>query len=266
MIGWLRTSAVLLVVGLVTPPLALLQYLAVKTGVLDDVIPSLWHRFMVKMLGLRLHVHGRMADRRPLLLAGNHISWIDIMVIGAAAKVNFIAKSEVSGWPGIGILAYLQRSVFVERERRGRSGAQASEIAERLKRGDVMFLFAEGSTGDGNMLLPFKTTLFGAASMAVDQGVAQSVAIQPVAIAYTRLHGMPMSRRHRMGVSWIGDSPMLPYLAALVREGGVDVEVHFGEPVDYGPGANRKAVAQEVERRVQDMFTRALRAPRPSRG
>jgi hypothetical protein len=76
MISWLRASAVLLLVALVTPPLALLQYLAVKTGVLDDLLPNLWHRFIVRIVGLRLHVHGRMADRRPLLLAGNHISWM----------------------------------------------------------------------------------------------------------------------------------------------------------------------------------------------
>lgn len=267
MIGWLRVAGALLVVAVVTPPMALVQLVAVRTGLFDDrLLPNLWHRFILNILGFRLHVHGAMSDRRPLLLAANHVSWTDIMVVGAAAKVNFVAKSEVSGWPGVSILAYLQRTVFVERDRRGRSGEQAGEIAGRLRQGDAMFLFAEGSTGDGNLLLPFKTTLFGAASMTVGQGVAESVAIQPVAIAYTRIHGLPMGRRHRLRASWIGDTPLFPHLVALLREGGVDVELHFGEPVEYAAGSSRKAVAREVERRVRQMFVAAMRAPRPSRG
>jgi len=262
MIGWLRASAVLVVVALVTPSLALLQLLAVRTGWFDErVLPSLWHRFILRMLGMRLHLHGRMSERRPLLLASNHVSWTDIMVLGSAARVNFIAKAEVAGWPGIGILAHLQRTVFVERERRRKSGEQAVEIAGRMRRGDPMVLFPEGSTGDGNSLLPFKSTLFGAASMAIGDASGETVVIQPVAIAYTRFHGMPMGRRHQMRAAWIGDTGLMPHLLALIREGAMDVEVHFGEPVEYDPGSGRKHAAREVERRVRAMFTAALRDP-----
>ncbi|MDP1363256.1 hypothetical protein, partial [Klebsiella variicola] len=81
----------------------------------------------------------------------------------------------------------------------------ANEIGARLAKGDAMVLFAEGTTGDGNMVLPFKTTLFGAASMAIAEGAADEVFIQPVAIAYTRLHGVPLGRRWRPVASWIGD-------------------------------------------------------------
>lgn len=264
MIGWLRISAVLLSVALVTPPLAVLQYLAVKAGRFDRAIPRLWHGFVLRLLGIRVHVLGRIAAERPLLLASNHISWTDIMVLGAVADVNFIAKSEVSGWPGISILAYLQRSVFVERERKRKSGDQAGEIAARMRRGDAMVLFAEGSTGDGNLLLPFKSTLFGAAALAA-QAEGAPVIVQPVVIAYTRFHGMPMNRQHRTFASWTGDTSLLPHLLALMREGAVDVEVHFGEPMPYEASANRKALAREIERRSRDIFVGALRAPRGGR-
>lgn len=265
MIGWLRASAALLAVLVVTPPMALLQLLAVRTGWFDDrILPNLWHRFILKLLGIRVHVVGEMSRRRPLLLAANHISWTDIMVLGAAARVNFIAKSEVSGWPGIGILAHLQRTVFVDRERRRKSGEQAGEIAGRMRSGDPMVLFAEGSTGDGNLLLPFKSTLFGAASMAIEEGASDGVAIQPVAIAYTRFHGMPMGRRHMMRAAWVGDAPLLPHLLGLIREGALDVELYFGEPVEYGGTAGRKAAAQETESRVRAMFVRARREPHPA--
>ena len=83
--------------------------------------------------------------------------------------------------------------------------------------------------------------------------------VQPVAIVYTRLHGMPMGRRHRARASWIGDQSLVPHLAGLLREGGIDVELHFGEPVAFGLDADRKQVAREVENRVKAMVTAALR-------
>src|SRR5690606_12630108 len=140
-----------------------------------------------------------------------------IMVVGAAADINFVAKSEVSGWPMIGTLAHLQRTIFVEREKRGKSGEQAGEIARRMAAGDPMMVFAEGVTADGNLMLPFKSTLFGAARYAIESG-AQAVAVQPVAIVYTRLHGMPMQRQHRPHVAWIGDRLLAPHIVALLRE------------------------------------------------
>lgn len=258
----MRVALALAAVATATPPLMLYQALALRTGLLDARrAPRAWHRLVTRLLGLRIHVHGRLATSRPLLIAANHISWTDIMVIGSLADVHFIAKSEVATWPVMGTFARLQRSVFVERERRGRAGRQANEIAGRLAGGDPMVLFAEGTTGDGNMMLPFKTTLFAAAQMALRESGADTVAIQPVAIAYTRLHGLPMGRQHRGKVSWIGDQDLVPHLIGLLREGAIDMEVHFGEPVDYAAGADRKAVAREVERRVREMMARALRQP-----
>ena len=150
--------------------------------------------------------------------------------------VSFIAKSEIAGWPVIGWLSSLQRSVYVERERKRKSGEQASEIAGRLAAGQPIVLFAEGSTGDGNMLLPFKSTLFGAAAKAIAEGAADKVYIQPVAIVYTRLHGMPMGRQHRPLAAWIGDQDLVPHLRRCSREGAIDVEVHFGEPIEFSAG------------------------------
>lgn len=266
MIGGLRATVALTGVAVVTPPMMLAQWVAVRTGLFSDrVLPPIWHRFILKVLGIRLHVVGEIVRDRPLLIASNHVSWTDIMVAGATAPVNFIAKSEISRWPLGGTLARLQRTVFVERDRRRASGDQAGEVAERLVAGDAIVLFAEGTTGDGNLMLPFKTTLFGAASMTVDAGRAGSVAIQPMAIVYTRFHGMPMNRQGRMRASWIGDSALVPHLMGLLKEGAVDVEVHFGEPVEYHPGSSRKQVAQEIERRVRELFVSAQRQPQAAR-
>lgn len=243
-----------------------LQILSMKTGLWPEtVILKIWHGMILKALGIRVHVKGELARERPLLVASNHISWTDIMVLGSFADVKFIAKADMEGWPVIGMLSKLQRTVFIERERKRTSGDQASEIAGRMARGDAMVLFAEGSTGDGNLLLPFKSTLFGAASMAIAEGAADKVFIQPVAIAYTRLHGVAMGRRHRPISAWIGDQDLMPHLTTLLAEGALDAEVHFGEPVAFSKGSNRKETARLMEAKVREMMQAALAEPAPTR-
>ena len=262
MIGRMRIAMAFALVGLVTPFVALAQLLAMKTGWFSEtIVPPLWHGAIVKALGLRIRVFGAPSEQRPLLIAANHISWADIMVIGSLFDVQFIAKSEMSGWPIMGFLAKLQRTVFVERERRRKSGEQASEIATRLKAGHAMILFPEGTTADGNFILPFKTSLFGAASMALDEHTVDRVYVQPLAIAYTRLHGVAMGRKHRALFSWAGGEGLWPSLIRFLSERAVDVELHFGTPVEFAASKNRKAVARQVEDEVRRLMSAAISYP-----
>jgi lyso-ornithine lipid O-acyltransferase len=264
MIGKVWAVFVVALVTLLTLVLGPIQWFGVRTGLFHGRrLLRLWHRIVTWLLGLRIRVFGSLAGDRPLMIAANHVSWVDITVLAAVADVSFIAKSEMSGWPVFGWFSRMQRSVFVEREARRKSGEQANEIASRLAEGDVLVLFAEGTTGDGNQLLPFKTTLFGAASIILAATHHDEMWIQPVAIAYTRLHGVPMGRRHRGLVAWIGDQDLVPHLGALLREGAVDVEVHFGAPVLFTEASNRKEVARLVEARVRDMLQAALAYPAP---
>ncbi|QND51732.1 1-acyl-sn-glycerol-3-phosphate acyltransferase [Phyllobacterium sp. 628] len=259
MMAWLRfivTATIFALVTLVSLPL---QYLFVKTGVgLQKKFPLLFHRLGCKLLGLKVHVHGEMATQRPLLLAANHASWSDIVVLGSLKEISFIAKAEVANWPLFGMFAKLQRSVFVEREKRGKTHHQASEIATRLASGDVMVLFAEGTTSDGNRVLPFKTSLFGAAQVAIRETSVQEVTVQPVAIAYTRVHGVPMGRFHRPLISWPGDVTLGPSLIGLLKDGALDVDVWFGEPVTIDGKSDRKALARLMEERVREMMMSSL--------
>lgn len=262
MIGRIRIGLALLAVGIASIPLLGLQFIALKTGAFDPKrLPVIWHRMAVRMLGVRVHVRGCIAQARPLLIAANHVSWLDITVLSSISAMSFIAKSDMARWPVFGTFARLQRSVFVERERREKSASQVSEISRRLAAGDVMVLFPEGTTADGNFLLPFKSTLFGAAKLAIDEGSAETVLIQPVAIAYTKLHGMPMGRAHRRLAAWIGDSDLVPHLLAVLREGAIDVEVTFGEPVEFTAASSRKEVSRRVEAQVRRMRAQVMRGP-----
>jgi len=266
MIGKIRIFLALCLVVLASLVLVPLQILSMKTGLWPEtVILKIWHSMVLRALGMRVHVKGALATQRPLLVAANHISWTDIMALGSFADVKFVARADMEGWPLIGMLSKLQRTVFIERERKRTSGDQASEIGRRLAKGDAMVLFAEGTTGDGNLVLPFKSTLFGAASMAISEGATEQVFIQPVAIAYTRLHGMPTGRRHRPMTAWIGDQDLMPHLKGLLAEGAIDAEVHFGGPVPFSKGSNRKETARLMEAKVREMMQAVLAEPAKSR-
>nr|WP_246226027.1 lysophospholipid acyltransferase family protein [Chelativorans xinjiangense] len=256
----IRLAGALLLVAAGTVPLALVQALVLRTGWWSDrVVPRLWHRLALKVLGIRVQTKGAAAAERPLLIAANHISWTDIMVLGSLGGMHFIAKSDVRDWPVMGSLARLQRTVFVERERRRASSGQMREIAARLADGDPMVLFAEGTTGGGSRVLPFKSMLFGAAQLALGALPAERVLVQPVAIAYMRKNGLPLDRRERGDVAWIGDTALLPHLKTMLGAGVIDVEVHFGEPIPFCAESDRKAVARAAENEVRRMLVAALR-------
>ncbi len=257
-----RTMLALAFAALATAFLSPLQWLGLKTGLYSgNRILRAWHRSMALALGLRIRVVGNPAESRPLLIAANHVSWTDITVLGSIADVSFIAKSEMAGWPLIGWLATLQGTIFIDRDRRRTSGDQAAAIAARLAEGDALVLFPEGTTGDGNMLLRFKSALFGAADLVREAGHVETVWVQPVSIAYTRLHGVPLGRRMRPLAAWIGDQNLVDHIRLLLAHPALDVEVRFGEPIAYTGAADRKATARAAELAVAGLFQASLAEP-----
>ena len=267
MIARTRIGLVLLCVVAISLIGIPVQMVALRTGRPDPGrIPQLFHWIVSRLLGIKVHVSGRLAPDRPLLLVANHISWTDIVILSSLAPMSFVAKSDMAEWPIFGLFAKLQRSVFVERDKTRTSHKQANELGNRLAGGEVMVLFAEGTTSDGNIVMPFKSTLFGAAQAALASETGkrlgiETVHIQPVTIAYTRLQGLPMGRLHRAHAAWIGDSDLVPHIGALIKEGGMDVEVHFADPVPFTSKSKRKHVAQDVEGTVRATMAKVLRKP-----
>lgn len=219
-------------------------------------IPALYHRILLKLLGIRVTVVGAPAPERPLLLLANHVSWLDICVIGALTPLFFVAKSEVAGWPLIGLLAKFQRTIFVDRNRRSATGAVNQEIAARLGEGDPVVLFAEGTSSNGNRILPFRSALVGAVREAF--ATAGTMTVQPLAVSYTRIQGVPMGRRHRSVAAWYGDMDLAPHLLAVLRHGAIDVEVHFGAPMALDDDHDRKSVTRAAEAEVRRLNVHAI--------
>jgi 1-acyl-sn-glycerol-3-phosphate acyltransferase len=220
-------------------------------------VPMLFHRVVLRALGARVTLRGEPTEHRPVLYVPNHVSWMDIMVLGAFAPVSFVAKSEIAGWPVFGYLAKLQRSIFVDRERRHTTSKTADEMIARMREGEPVVLFAEGTSSDGNRVMRFRPALIGAAE-SLARATGDTVWIQPIALAYRRINGLPSGRQHRPRLSWIGDIAMIPHAWALLKDGSVDVDLIFGNPIPFDPSADRKAIATFLERRVRTLHSSAL--------
>ncbi|MET3354786.1 lysophospholipid acyltransferase family protein [Xanthobacter autotrophicus] len=260
-----RAAAVLVPVAVVTAVGIPLQWLSLKLSLpTRRSIPQLYHRILLKLIGVRVKVIGAPAAGRPLLILANHSSWIDILVIGSITPLVFVAKSEVGRWPLIGLLAKFQRTVFVDRQRRHATGEVNRTIAERLQDGDPVVLFAEGTSSDGNRVLPFRTALVGAVREAIADGA--EVTVQPLAVSYVRLQGLPMGRLHRHVAAWYGDMDLVPHLLEVLRHGSIDVEVSFGEPVQLDEAHDRKSVTRQCEEAVRLMSVEALTGRPPETG
>jgi len=256
----MRLIVVVVVFALVTLPLMPLQWLAVALkSPLRRRIPVFYHRFVCRLLGIRVRVTGAPMDGRPLLIVANHSSWLDITVITAQAPVVFVAKSEIARWPFFGLLARLQRTVFVERDRRQKTGEVNAQIAQRLAEGDPVLLFGEGTAGDGNRVLPFRTALIGAARDAIAAAGNDRVFIQPLSIAYVGQQGIALGRHLRPRAAWYGKMKLSQHIGRIVRIGAMDVSVRWGAPIPYDGATDRKVLARQLESAVRVTTIAALR-------
>jgi len=260
MIAKIRILLAVLFIAVVTLMFLPLQVLLLKFRLpWQNRLPRQWHRLALWALGVRVTAHGAPSPERPLLIVANHASWLDILALGSIADVTYVAKAEVRDWPVFGLLARLQRSIFIEREQPRKTQVQANDMAERLNEGDIVVLFPEGTTSDGNGLLPIKSSLFAAATAAAAHSPSGTVHVQPVAIAYTRVHGMPMGHYNRPLAAWPGDVELMPHLLGVLKEGALDVEISFGTPVDVTTTTNRKILSAEAEGQIYHMLHKMLR-------
>ena len=260
--GSLRAACILLTFLLSAMVVIPYQTLALRLKTLGyKDIPERYQRFLSRLFGIRVTIIGKPVQDRGVLMVSNHTSYLDILALGGIARVSFVAKSEVASWPLFGTFARLQRTVFVERERRSKTGESRDQIRDRLLEGDALVLFPEGTSNDGNRVLPFKSALMGAAESQVGtdaQGKPVYVPVQPVSITYVGLHGIPMGRENRPLYAWYGDMELVDHLWEGLKTGPVDVIIQFHEPLMVDQVGGRKNLARIVEDRIRQGQALAL--------
>ncbi|WP_458790476.1 lyso-ornithine lipid O-acyltransferase [Yoonia sp. MH D7] len=176
-------------------------------------------------------------------VVANHSSWLDIFALNASKRIYFVSKSEVAKWPGIGWLARATGTVFIQRDRT-QAAAQIAVFKARLAAGHKLLFFPEGTSTDGQQVLPFKPTLFAAF---FDPALADRMRVQPVTLNYTAPEGADPRF-----YGWWGDMAFGPHLLATLaapRQGSVNVIYHA--PVALADFADRKALAKAMEDNVR---------------
>ncbi len=242
-----------------TPLLILIQWLLDRLGLPGwGFIATNYYRLLRRLMRIQVRLNGEPVRGRSVLFVSNHVSWVDIVVIGSIVPVAFVAKREVASWPLVGITAKVQRTVFVDRARRHQAANAIGEIVQRLASGTSVVLFAEGTSSDGNRMLPFRSTLVGVVKEASAQA-GSSILIQPMSIAYTGQHGIPMGRQYRPLVAWYGDLDFMPHIREFIARGAVDAVVSYGEPAAADGNADRKAMTKSLEATVRALNTATLR-------
>jgi 1-acyl-sn-glycerol-3-phosphate acyltransferase len=189
--------------------------LGLRTRRLPDLV-RWWHGRLCRALGIRIETIGDLAPNA--LLVANHVSWLDISVIGAQGRIGFVSKAEVREWPLIGWMAGIAGTLFMTRGA-NQTGEVIHRVDERLRTGVAMVVFPEGTTTDGARLLRFHPRLLAA-------GQGAGIRVQPVAVRFGT-NGAPDPI-----APFVGDDALLPHLARLVRHTGLRVRLHFLPPLE----------------------------------
>ena len=196
-----------------------------------------WSGQLLQRLGVAVRVSGA-AHPGAVLMAANHVSWLDIPALHASApQARFVSKSAIAHWPLVGRLARAGGTLFIERERKRDAMRVVHEVAAALRQGDAVAVFPEGTTGDGHGVLPFHANLLQAA-------ITTATSVQPVVLRYSE-PGQPVST----AAQYVGDTTLVESLMKVCRARGLVVEVRF-LPVEPAGQLDRRALAQRLHERI----------------
>lgn len=234
-----------ILVGLVVTPFILQRP---RTGYVrtSPRVTSWWHSRACDILGVEITVDGH-RPQPPALIASNHVSWLDIIVLGCLTQTVFLSKHEIRHWPVVGWLAARAGTLFIRRGD-GEAGVIKDQIAAHLLGNGLLTLFPEGTTTDGREVRPFFSRLFAAA-------IESDTPVVPVALRYH------VDGQHDAIAPYTGDQPITDNLRGLITRPRTQIHVAFGEPLRSNGHSRR-----EVARLAHDAVLAALRSPRPLTG
>jgi len=204
-----------------------------------------WSQGLLLIGGVRRHTVGN-PPKAPFLLVSNHLSYVDIAVLGSVVGGVFVAKAEISDWPAVGFLCRSVETIFIDREIRREIPGVMREIERQLGHGRGVILFAEGTSSSGASVLPFRPALLEPAARA---GLPVSYA----AVSYHTPEGQPPAH---LSVCWWGGMPFAPHALEFFKLRRVDATLVFGDR--QLQGSDRKILANELRAAVTSIFRPVL--------
>ena len=244
--GWLRIVVRTLLLATLIIVMVPLHYIY-RIFVYGSPFPMWFLRFAARISGAKVKVHGTHLKRDVFYIA-NHVSWLDILSLAGACGTAFVAKAELENAPIVGWLSKINRTVFVKREARMSVANQINALKEALADNWAVTVFPEGTTTDGQSLLPFKTSM-----LSVLEPPPPGVMVQPVLIDYGSVAEW---------IGWIGEEGGLNNATrVLSRKGTFPLHIHFLEPFSPAEYVGRKAIGIESRRRIEEALCEALGKP-----
>ena len=214
-------------------------------------LPVIFHKLLIWLLSIQIDFEGAIdISNNSNLYISNHLSYLDIPILGSTFPMRFVAKSEVEVWPLFGFLAKLGRTIFISRNRSD-SLDQKNKIFKSLSSDEKVFIFPEGTTSDGNRVLDFKSSSFSALE-------GQNFSIQPIVIVYSDLNGIPINRWLRPVIAWYGDMDLKPHLLKLASLRSIKVRLIYLDVVNTKNFCNRKDISNYLENKIKKVYSSAI--------
>ena len=215
-------------------------------------VQSLWARASLFILGIELDTSGRHVPSAATLIAVNHLSYLDILVVSALFPSRFVAKSEIGGWPLIGPIVSLSGTLFVKRGERSDVPRVVGEMQRTLDAGVSVTFFPEGWASRGLDVCRFHPGLF-------ETAVRGQFPCLPVTLSYSTPEGTSATA---WTVGWWGPVSLGPHLVRMLREGPVVAHVCWGDEPLFGH--DRKRLARRLEAEVRSRFVPLRQEPLPA--
>ncbi len=220
-------------------------------------IQKFFCRTMCRIIGIDVIPRGALSGAPPRFVVANHVSWTDILAIASLTPLLFLAKSEVATWPVLGFLARLQGTIFVERTHRQKIPSVNFALAEQLRAGRDIVVFAEGTSSSGAGVLKFNASHFAMLSDLARGPSALRATVVPAAFAYSPRGLENGENAEALDVGWYGDMSFVPHLWSLMKRGGARCHVFFGDGLDPAAFHDRKELAAAAQNRVEGLLARS---------
>ena len=209
------------------------------------IIPYFFHNLCRRIFGIKIKICGKASGNFPVLFISNHASYLDILILGSLFKTSFVAKKEIAKWPLFGILAKLQNTIFVDR-RISSLKSQENQIIEHLNKKNNLVIFPEGTSSDGNKVLPFKSSLFNIFEENLDSGIF----IQTITIVYKKINGISLNRIDRKDITWHSNMYLVPNMLNVLKKFSIEVEVIFNQEFLPNKKWDRKKIALQCWKKI----------------
>jgi 1-acyl-sn-glycerol-3-phosphate acyltransferase len=211
---------------------------------------SFFARKALPVLGIDVTVHGREklpARGKTRLIVSNHLSSLDILVLLALVPSVFITSVELKNRLLTGMIARCGGSIFVERRSVASLKKEISEVSRVLKEGLTVVVFPEGTTSNGERVMPFKNSL-------LDAAIKSAVKILPLCLRYRKVNSEDVTAENRDSVFYYGGATFARHAFKVLSLKSIEVEVFALETIAAHGQESRKHLAVAAHRAISAAY------------